>query len=42
MGLEAVLKLSHPFAPFVTETIWQTLEATGDSLLMCVKAGLKL
>ena len=33
-GLKAVLKLSHPFAPFVTETIWQTLEATGDSLLV--------
>ncbi|HWZ65668.1 MAG TPA: valine--tRNA ligase [Patescibacteria group bacterium] len=23
--LEVVLKLSHPFAPFLTETIWQTL-----------------
>ena len=23
--LEAILKLMHPFAPFVTETIWQTL-----------------
>jgi len=33
-GLESVLKLSHPFAPFVTETIWQTLDWTGDSLLM--------
>lgn len=33
-GLEAILKLSHPFAPFVTETIWQTLDWTGESLLM--------
>jgi valyl-tRNA synthetase len=33
-GLEAILKLSHPFAPFVTETIWQTLDWTGDSLLI--------
>jgi len=33
-GLEAVLKLSHPFAPFVTETIWQTLDWTQDSLLI--------
>ncbi|MEO8863364.1 MAG: class I tRNA ligase family protein, partial [Candidatus Saccharimonadales bacterium] len=24
-ALEVVLKLTHPFAPFVTETIWQTL-----------------
>jgi valyl-tRNA synthetase len=27
------LTLAHPFAPFVTETIWQTLDWTGDSLL---------
>lgn len=33
-GLESVLKLAHPFAPFVTETIWQTLGWTGDSLLI--------
>jgi len=32
--LEAVLKLSHPFAPFVTETIWEILDWTGDSLLI--------
>jgi valyl-tRNA synthetase len=28
--LESVLKISHPFAPFVTETIWQTLAWTFD------------
>jgi valyl-tRNA synthetase len=33
-GLESILKLSHPFAPFVTETIWQTLVWTGDSMLI--------
>ena len=31
--LERVLILLHPFAPFVTETIWQTLGWTGDSIL---------
>ena len=25
-ALETILKMSHPFAPFVTETIWQTLK----------------
>lgn len=25
-ALRAILKFSHPFAPFVTETIWQTLK----------------
>ncbi|MGH7142123.1 MAG: valine--tRNA ligase [Candidatus Saccharimonadales bacterium] len=31
--LEIVLVLAHPFAPFMTEAIWQTLDWTGDSLL---------
>lgn len=36
-GLETILKLAHPFAPFVTETIWQTASWTGDSLLITSK-----
>lgn len=35
--LESILKLAHPFAPFVTETIWQTLDLTGDSILASQK-----
>jgi len=31
--LEAVLTLAHPFAPFLTETIWQTLAWEHDSIL---------
>jgi len=31
--LDGVLKIVHPFAPFVTETIWQTLPWTGESIL---------
>ena len=31
--LANILALTHPFAPFVTETIWQTLDEDGDSLL---------
>ncbi len=33
-SLETVLKLAHPFAPFVTETIWQTLAWEQESLLI--------
>jgi len=32
-GLETILKLAHPFAPFTSETIWQALSWTGDSIL---------
>jgi valyl-tRNA synthetase len=31
--LEQVLLVTHPFAPFVTETIWQTLAWEQDSIL---------
>jgi valyl-tRNA synthetase len=31
--LEQVLLITHPFAPFVTETIWQTLAWEKDSIL---------
>lgn len=31
--LEQVLLIAHPFAPFVTETIWQTLAWEQDSIL---------
>ncbi len=31
--LEQVLTLAHPFAPFLTETIWQTLAWEEDSIL---------
>lgn len=32
--LDGTLRIAHPFAPFVTETIWQTLAWEGDSLLI--------
>ncbi len=37
--LESVLKLTHPFAPFVTETIWQTLKWEGLSSEASAKEG---
>jgi valyl-tRNA synthetase len=33
-SLEAILKIAHPFAPFVTETIWQTLAWQENTLLI--------
>ncbi len=36
-GLETILKLVHPFAPFVSETIWQTL-ARGDNTLLATSS----
>lgn len=33
-ALQTVLGLAHPFAPFVTETIWQTLHEDDESLLI--------
>lgn len=32
--LETALKLAHPFAPFVTETIWQTLSWKNEDMLI--------
>ena len=32
--LDSVLRLLHPFTPFVTETIWQTLDVTGTEMLI--------
>lgn len=36
--LDTVLTLAHPFAPFVTETIWQTLSWHSDAMDMVVLA----
>ncbi len=32
-ALKSILKIAHPFAPFVTETIWQTLVWQQDTLV---------
>ncbi len=33
-ALDNILKIAHPFAPFVTETIWQTRSKEGDEALL--------
>ncbi len=32
-ALETILKIAHPFAPFLTETIWQTLDWESGKML---------
>ncbi len=32
-SLQSILIIAHPFAPFITETIWQTLAWQSDSML---------
>ena len=33
-ALEQALRLLHPFAPFITETIWQRLPHQGDTIML--------
>jgi valyl-tRNA synthetase len=37
--LEKTLKLTHPFAPFVTEVIWQTMGGGEDNMLITQTMG---
>lgn len=37
-ALETCLKIAHPFAPFVTETIWQTLDVVGKNEELLITA----
>lgn len=37
-ALEMCLKIAHPFAPFVTETIWQTLNILGQQEQLLITA----
>ena len=32
--MDGILKLLHPFMPFITEEIWQTLPHTGESIMV--------
>ena len=40
--LEHTLKLAHPFAPFVTEAIWQAMGGKEHNLLLAAQPGPKL
>jgi valyl-tRNA synthetase len=32
--LESTLRLAHPFMPFITEALWQSLPGTGESIMI--------
>ncbi len=33
--LDKILKLLHPFMPYITEEIWQTLPVFGETIMLC-------